>query len=137
MTHHTHTHAGPGGSSDQDQGVPPDLPELAEVDRAGRRLLVGSAQILAGLMTAGLLEHVRTPDALTDVLAPHVPAGPERDRLVFTAGAAAGLWAGQRRRRGHWDPDELQHAADDLYASGWAAMGLLAADAAHLAGGGR
>ncbi|MFJ3793926.1 hypothetical protein [Kitasatospora sp. NPDC090091] len=111
--------------------------EIEEVDRGGRRLLVGSAQILGGLMTAGLLEHVGSPDALVDVLAPQVPPGPARDRLVFTAGAAAGLWAGQRRRRGAWDPGELQHAADDLYAAGWAAMGGLADDAAHLAGGPR
>lgn len=115
----------------------PGVREVEEVDREGRRLLVGSAQILGGLMTAGLLEHVRTPDALIGVLAPQVPPGPARDKLVFTAGAAAGLWAGQRRRRGQWDPAELQEAADDLYASGWAAMGLLASDAAHLAGGGR
>lgn len=107
-----------------------DDPGVVEVDLGGRRMLIGSAQVLGGLLTAGLLHHVRTPGALVDVLAPTVPPGPERDRLVFTAGAAAGLWAGRRQRAGRWDPTELREVADDLYAAGWAAMGGLAERAA-------
>jgi hypothetical protein len=105
-------------------------PDLAQVDRYGQRLLIGSAHVLAGLMATGLLRHARRPDTLIGILAPDVPPGPDRDRLVFIAGAAAGLHAGQRRRAGRWDPAEERQAADDLYAAGWAAMAVLPARAA-------
>jgi len=117
--------AGPGLLDGLPGGV-----DVVEVDVRGRRMLVSSAQVLGGLMAAGLLRHVRTPGALVDVLAPAVPPGEDRDQLVFTAGAAAGLWAGRRQRAGQWDPAVLRQTADDLYAAGWAAMGLLADNAA-------
>jgi hypothetical protein len=114
---------------------PPPHPDgreegTVDLDRAGRRLLVGSGQVLAGLLAVGLLQHVRTPGTLVDVIAPQIPPGEQRDQLVFMAGAAAGLWAGQQRARPEWDPRELAAAAADLYAAGFAAMGDLAADAA-------
>lgn len=109
-----------------------EVPEGARrvLDERGRTLVVSSAQILAGLLSAGLLQYVRSPGALVEVLAPSVPPGPERDALVFAAGAAAGMWAGQLRSRARWEPDALRRAADDYLAAGWAAMGGVAEKAA-------
>lgn len=127
------TTAGSSGRRDPAAGVLDALADgvdVVEVDVRGQRLVVSSAQVLGGLLAAGLLRHVRSPGALVDVLAPEVPPGQERDRLVFTAGAAAGLWAGRRQRAGQWDPEELRETADDLYAAGWAAMGSVVERAA-------
>ncbi|BFP50074.1 hypothetical protein KCMC57_64420 (plasmid) [Kitasatospora sp. CMC57] len=118
-----------------DDGEPQQWDEIPEgarrvLDERGRTMVVSSAMVLAGLLSAGLLQHVRSPGALVEVLAPSVPPGAERDRLVFAAGAAAGLWAGQCRARTRWEPAALQRAADDYFAAGWAAMGGLAEQAA-------
>lgn len=106
---------------------------VADVDAAGRQLALGSAQVLGGLLALGLLRYVRTPETLVDVLAPQIPPGPQRDQLVFIAGAAAGLHAGQQRARPYWDPQELHAAADELYAAAFTAMGSLVRDAANAA----
>jgi hypothetical protein len=112
----------------------PGRAELVEVaDRDGARLLVGTAHVLAGLLTAGVLEYARGPGRLVEVLCPSVPPGVERDRLVFAAGAAAGLSAGSRRGADRWDPAGLQAAADALGAAGFEVMGALAGRAAAAA----
>ncbi|WP_329492456.1 hypothetical protein OG618_37415 (plasmid) [Kitasatospora sp. NBC_01246] len=92
-------------------------------DRAGARLVTGTAQVLEGLLVLGLIEHARGLDALPDILLPPLPAGPDRDAALFLAGASAATAAAARRwRGGGWDPEEFAAVTDQLRAAGYDLM---------------
>jgi hypothetical protein len=119
----------PAGA-DRHGGPPLDV---AAVDAEGRRLLIGTAHVLAGLMTMGLLDHAGGVSGLYEALFPDLPPGRDRDRAMFTAGAVTGAAGTWRKARSKWQPDGLADVADELYAAGWEAMGGLAHDAATVA----
>jgi hypothetical protein len=86
-------------------------PDLAAADAEGRLRIAGTAQVIAGLLTLGLLEHAGSPRHLYEALFPDVPPGPARDRAMFTAGAVTGAAAGWRKGRSRWDPAGLDTTA--------------------------
>lgn len=113
----------PGGGQELDAGI----------DAEAHRRIVGTADVIAGLMTMGLLDHAGGIDGLHEALFPSLPPGRERDRAMFLAGAVTGAAVGRRKGRAHWDPAGLDDVAEQLYAVGWERMGALAKDAAEVA----
>lgn len=90
-----------------------------------------TADVLAGLIATGMLQHVARPDRLPALLWPHVDPGTVQE--VWDAALAVGYDAGTRRSRSRWDTDHLDAARDALHAAGYEAMGNLATGAAFAA----
>lgn len=117
--------------------VPEDLAEIERAqqqaaDRRGARLVVGTAQVLEGLLALGILEHVRGPERLLEAMLPDLEPGTARDAAFFLAGAMAGTAAGIRKGRPRWGSSgrDLADAAEALLDAGYEAMGGLVRRAA-------
>lgn len=105
-------------------------PSIPGVDAWLDGLAVTTADMLAGLIAAGLLETAGRPERLPALVWPHVD--PRDAEAIFAAGAAAGLWAGQRRSSVRWEPEALDVAVTSLREAGFEAMSArVAVTAAH------
>ena len=82
--------------------------EGASADEAAGVLLSGTAQVLAGLLAAGLLDEVGSAERLPDALASTLPA--EEVYRLFQLGARVGFAAGYRKGQRRWDPTGLAEA---------------------------
>lgn len=95
-----------------------ERPEYVDQVLAGRA--VTTADMLAGLITAGTLEAAGQPDRLPHLMWPMVD--PEVVREIWDKGAAVGYSAGVARSRSRWDTTDLHHAQALLAAAGYERM---------------
>lgn len=118
----------PGAAAEE----PDDAVTVAEADAFGGELATTSAQVLAGLIAASLVEYAGGPAGLLGVLFPDAQ-GEERDRLMFHAGAIAGAGVATRRmrRRAGYAPGELADMQKALYDAGFEVMGNAVGHAAR------
>lgn len=108
----------------------PAEPDPAAVDAALAHLATTSADILTGLITAGLLHTAGTPTKLPALLWPDTD--PAVVQHIWNTALATGLWAGQQRGRPRWEPESMDQALTDLMAAGYTAMaGKVRTAAAH------
>ncbi|MFD4397266.1 hypothetical protein, partial [Kitasatospora sp. NPDC058478] len=98
-------------------------PPAGAPPRAPPRLVTGTAQVLEGLLTLGLVEQARGLDGLLGLLLPDIAPGPQRDAALFLAGASAATSSAARRwRGGGWNPTELADVAEQLHTAGYELM---------------
>lgn len=122
------TYTGPAWQHPQHSPLPEPAPQhayaVAQADQRAAHLTSGTATVLQGLLTLGLLEHVNGPQKLLEAVLPDLPPSLERDAAMFLAGAIAGTAAGQRRARARWAPtgSDLAAAVTALQDAGWHAM---------------
>ena len=90
-----------------------------------------SAEVLAGLITAGMLETVGRPAKLPELTFAHIPA--EHVREVWDAALAVGLRAGRQQARSRWQTEDLDAARDALFDAGFVAMARTVARTAYAA----
>lgn len=101
------------------------------VDQALAERARTSADVLAGIIAASMLDTCGTPDKLPELLFPHIP--PEHVRQVWQAALPVGYRAGQLTARPQWTTDGLDRLRAALYDAGYRGMGRLADRAAFAA----
>ena len=123
-----------------DSALPPadGSARVGVADHAGAILVTGTAQVIEGLLTMGLLEHASGPAGLLALLLPeddHRPPA-ERDAVMFLAGAVSGTAAAAARWRtgSRWRAEALREVASALRDAGFEAMGYRALRAASAGG---
>ncbi|MFE4915903.1 hypothetical protein ACFRCX_30840 [Streptomyces sp. NPDC056652] len=107
-------------------GTGPQDPADGDVLLAGR--CETSGEYLAGVIAAGMLDHVGRPDRLPELLWPD--ADPAVVRAVWEAGLATGYRAGKLAAHPEWTGDGLNRLRAALYEAGYRGMGRLAARSA-------
>lgn len=90
-----------------------------------------SADMLTGLITAGLLHTVGSPTKLPTALWPD--ADPVIVQAVWDVALSTGLWMGEQRAAGRqWRPEALDTARQELAEAGFTALaGQVAMTASH------
>lgn len=121
MSPNTDPTAGPGGTADTGD----DGGHTARADQALADLATGSAEVLAGVIAAGMLDVVGQPARLPELLFPD--ADPVLVRAVWELGLATGYRAGKLAGRPRWAAEELDRAREALEGAGFAAMAALVA----------
>lgn len=120
MSPHTDpTPAGPGGTADTGG----DGRHTARADQALADLATGSAEVLAGVIAAGMLDVVGQPARLPEALFPD--ADPVVVRAVWDLALATGYRGGQLAGRPRWAAEELDRAREALAGAGFATMAAL------------
>lgn len=90
-----------------------------------------SADVLTGLITAGMLTHVARPGKLPELL--HPDGDPDLVRTVWDQALAVGYQAGKAVASGRWNTDRLDEARQALADAGYERMGAAVEAAAYAA----
>lgn len=107
----------------------PNIPDTVTADPALHARNLRSASVIAGILDAGLLNHVGLPDKLPNALFPDVD--PDAVQAIWNMALGVGIWAGKAMLRPQWRPEDLdrfQRALDDV---GYHAMARSVAVAAQ------
>lgn len=90
-----------------------------------------TADVLTGLITAGLLNHAGQPQHLPTLLWPDTD--PATVTSIWNAAAATGYYAGTLTSGNRWRPEHLDQARDALRDAGYTGMSRAVEAAAYVA----
>ncbi|GAA0500766.1 hypothetical protein [Streptomyces olivaceiscleroticus] len=107
----------------------PEDPDTAAVDQTLAARNLRSAEVIAGVLDAGLLHAVGRPDKLPTVLFPDVDENVVQ--AIFDLGVKVGVWGGQAMLRPQWDPTVLDRFQRELEAGAYEQMGRRVRSAAQ------
>ncbi|MEU9703080.1 hypothetical protein [Streptomyces sp. NPDC047981] len=109
--------------------TPPDTPT---VDQALATRAASSAEYLAGVLAAAMLDTVGQPEKLPSLLVPDLdPADVDR---VWNLALTVGFRLGKLVANPNWTPEALRRLKAELHKAGYQAMGDLAGRSARTLG---
>ncbi|BCK73972.1 hypothetical protein Srufu_079250 (plasmid) [Streptomyces libani subsp. rufus] len=103
--------------------------DVATVDAQLHGRNLRSGHVIAGVLDAGLLDHVGQPSKLPTALFPDVDE--DTVQAIYNLGVAVGVRGGKLLLRPQWDPASLDRFQDALDKAGYQAMGASVATAAQ------
>ncbi|MER6844761.1 hypothetical protein [Streptomyces platensis] len=109
--------------------TPAPVLAVAAVDAQLHGRNLRSAAVIAGILDAGLLDHVGQPSKLPTALFPDVDE--DTVQAIYNLGVAVGIRGGKVLLRPQWDPTTLDRFRDALDQAGYQAMGSSVATAAQ------
>lgn len=121
MSPNTDPTAGPSSTADTGD----DGGHTARADQVAADLAASSAEVLAGVIAASMLDVVGQPARLPEALFP--AADPVVVRAVWDLALATGYRAGKLAGRPRWAAEELDRAREALAGAGFTAMAALVA----------
>lgn len=119
----------PAGTPQNTDPNPDRTADTAYVDDRLAQRCTSSAQFLAGVIAAAMLDTVARPSQLATDLFPHIP--PEDVTAVWNRALAVGYLAGQLTARPNWTREALTALRGELNAAGHTSMGALTARSAN------
>lgn len=93
----------------------PAIPDTVDADQVLHARNLRSASVIAGVLDAGLLNHVGRPEKLPAALFPDV--APDAVQAIWNMALGVGIWAGKAMLRPQWRPEDLdrfQRALDEV-----------------------
>lgn len=107
----------------------PAIPDTVNADPALHARNLRSAHVIAGILDAGLLNHVGRPEKLPTALFPDVD--PDAVQAIWNMALGVGIWAGKAMLRPQWEPSALDRAQRSLDEAGHHVMAGSVATAAQ------